>query len=132
MALEPNKKDISYQYGRLLAVFEKLERDTYDEGERKEPTAIRLQTVFAKRPMHYTQIISQHLKKAYYRKIKPSHRVFYEMLIEDILGKISECPGSEREKPLNGSYLFGYYLQKSELYRSKNKETNQEEELCAS
>ena len=28
MALEPNKKDISYQYGRLLAVLEKIERDT--------------------------------------------------------------------------------------------------------
>ena len=28
MALEPQKKDVSYQYGRLLAVFEKLRRDS--------------------------------------------------------------------------------------------------------
>ena len=51
MALEADKKDISYQYGRLLAVFEKIERDTY---------------------------------------------------------------------------LFGYYLQKNELYRSKTEDRNQE------
>ena len=41
MALEPQKKDVSYQYGRLLAVFEKLERDTYDPNEQREPNAIR-------------------------------------------------------------------------------------------
>ena len=36
MALEPEKKDLSYQYGRLLAVFEKIERDTYDNKEHQK------------------------------------------------------------------------------------------------
>ena len=51
MALEPEKKDRSYQFGRLLAVMEKAERDTYDSGEGREPNAIRLQSIFCQRPM---------------------------------------------------------------------------------
>lgn len=46
MSLDKEKKDRSYQFGRLLAVMEKVERDTYtDEG--REPNAIRMQSVFA-------------------------------------------------------------------------------------
>ena len=34
MSLDKEKKDRSYQFGRLLAVMEKVERDTYtDEAE---------------------------------------------------------------------------------------------------
>ena len=36
MALEKEKKDRSYQYGRLLAVLEKAERDTYGVDEDRE------------------------------------------------------------------------------------------------
>ena len=43
MALEPEKQDRSYQYGRLLAVLEKAERDTYSSDETREPNAIRMQ-----------------------------------------------------------------------------------------
>ena len=41
MALEPGKQDRSYQFGRLLAVMEKVERDTYTDNENREPNAIR-------------------------------------------------------------------------------------------
>ena len=82
MALEPQKKDVSYQYGRLLAVFEKLERDTYDPNEQREPNAIRMQSVFAKRPLYASRIIWEQLKKGVLpqtqarrqNKIRPHHR----------------------------------------------------------
>ena len=127
MALEPEKKDISYQYGRLLAVFEKIERDTYDSEERREPNAIRMQSVFTKRPLHTSRLILEQLKKAYYPKISPSSRTFYDRLISQIFEQISDCPYAEREVTLKDSYLFGYYLQRSALYTKKN-ETNQEED----
>lgn len=127
MALEPEKKDISYQYGRLLAVFEKIERDTYDSDERREPNAIRMQSVFTKRPLHTSRLILEQLKKAYYPKISPSSRTFYDRLISQIFEQISDCPYAEREVTLKDSYLFGYYLQRSALYTKKN-ETNQEED----
>lgn len=127
MALEPEKKDISYQYGRLLAVFEKIERDTYDSEEKREPNAIRMQSVFTKRPLHTSRLISEQLKKAYYPKISPSSRTFYDRLISQIFEQISDCPYAEREVTLKDSYLFGYYLQRSALY-TKNNETNREED----
>ena len=128
MALEPEKQDISYQYGRLLAVFEKIEKDTYD-NENRETTAIRMQAVFAKRPRYASRIIWEQLKKAYYPRLRASSKAYYDRLIGEIINEISECPGNAQESALQDTYLFGYYLQKNELYRSKTEETNQEEEV---
>ena len=128
MSLEPEKKDISYQYGRLLAVFEKIERDTYDKDEQREPNAIRMQSVFAKRPRYASRILWEHLKKAYYPHLKPWNRVKYDRLIGEIIEQISDLPQAEHEEALKDTYLFGYYLQKKALYTSDKTENSQEEE----
>lgn len=130
MALEPEKKDISYQYGRLLAVFEKIERDTYNKDESREPNAIRMQSVFANRPQYASCIIWEQLKKAYYPKLKPSARGYYDYLIGQIIAQISDFPNGEQNKTLRDTYLMGYYLQRNALYTSNtdNKENHQEEE----
>ena len=128
MSLEPEKKDISYQYGRLLAVFEKIERDTYDKDEQREPNAIRMQSVFAKRPRYASRILWEQLKKAYYPHLKPWNRVKYDRLIGEIIEQISDLPQAEHEEALKDTYLFGYYLQKKTLYTSDKTENSQEEE----
>ena len=128
MSLEPEKKDISYQYGRLLAVFEKIERDTYDKDEQREPNAIRMQSVFAKRPRYASRILWEQLKKAYYPHLKPWNRVKYDRLIGEIIEQISDLPQAEHEEALKDTYLFGYYLQKKALYTSDKTENSQEEE----
>lgn len=128
MSLEPEKKDISYQYGRLLAVFEKIERDTYDKDEQREPNAIRMQSVFAKRPRYASRILWEQLKKAYYPHLKPWNRVKYDRLIGEIIEQISNLPQAEHEEALKDTYLFGYYLQKKALYTSDKTENSQEEE----
>ena len=128
MALEPQKKDVSYQYGRLLAVFEKIERDTYEPNEQRETNAIRMQSVFAKRPLYASRIIWEQLKKAYYPKLKPGVRTKYDRIIEQIIQEISSFPQAEQEEALKDTYLFGYYLQRSALYTSGKAENSQEEE----
>ena len=128
MSLEPEKKDISYQYGRLLAVFEKIEQDTYDKDEQREPNAIRMQSVFAKRPRYASRILWEQMKKAYYPHLKPWNRVKYDRLIGEIIEQISNLPQAEHEEALKDTYLFGYYLQKKALYTSDKTENSQEEE----
>lgn len=128
MSLEPEKKDISYQYGRLLAVFEKIEQDTYDKDEQREPNAIRMQSVFAKRPRYASRILLEQMKKAYYPRLKPWNRVKYDRLIGEIIEQISNLPQAEHEEALKDTYLFGYYLQKKALYTSDKTENSQEEE----
>lgn len=127
MALEPDKRDISYQYGRLLAVLEKIERDTYDREENREPNAMRMQPVYARRPQYAGRIIWEQLKKAYYPRLRPAARAFYDRLIGEIAEQISAFPAAEQNRPLGDTYLLGYYLQRSELYRPRTEEKKTEE-----
>jgi CRISPR-associated protein Csd1 len=127
MALEADKKDRSYQYGRLLAVLEKIERDTYDREENRETNAIRLQSVFVRRPAYATKIIIEQLKNGYYPKLKSSNRVYYDKLIGQIMEVISDFGEKDYNKALAESYLLGYYLQKNALYTRKEKEQEDNE-----
>ena len=127
MALEPEKKDISYQYGRLLAVLEKVERDTYDRDTEREPNAIRQQSVFCQRPMYAAANIEKQLERAYFPHVKPSGRVFYKNLIGQIMSQINTFPQNQWNTPLKETYLMGYYLQRSELYTKKENDMEEKE-----
>lgn len=119
MALEPERKDRSYQFGRLLAVMEKIERDTYDTGEGREPNAIRIQSVFCQRPMYAAGMLEKQLEKAYFSRLRPGSRIWYKHLMGQIMEIISTFPQEEWNKPLDDSYLMGYYLQRNALYTKK-------------
>ena len=123
MALEKEKKDRSYQYGRLLAVLEKAERDTYGVDEDREPNAIRMQSVFTQRPQYASRMIWEQVKRGYYRRLSIGQRTYYEKLIGQIMEQISEYE-DEANKPLEDTYLLGYYLQKNEMYTVRNKDQN--------
>lgn len=128
MALEPEKKDRSYQFGRLLAVMEKAERDTYDSSEGREPNAIRLQSIFCQRPMSTANNLEKQLEKAYFPRLKPGSRIWYKNLMGQIMGIISEFPQEDWNKPLDATYLMGYYLQRSALYTKKTDNEMEENE----
>lgn len=51
--LDKTSTDRSYLFGRLLAVADKLERDTFDMGEDRVTNAKRLWNMFSVRP-YYT------------------------------------------------------------------------------
>jgi CRISPR-associated protein Csd1 len=129
MSLEKDKMDISYQYGRLLAVLEKAEQETYEPGKERETNAIRMQEAFCQRPLATFQIIIKQLKAAYYPKLKLRQR-YFEILIEEIVSKISEISGGNDtllNRPLSDMFVIGYYLQKNEFYKGKNNVENTEE-----
>lgn len=128
MALEPEKKNRSYQFGRLLAVLEKAERGAFDNSEKREPNAIRMWSLFVKRPMYATTVIIEQLKNAYYPRLEPGKRGYYDKLIEGIMRVISEFPESEIGKSLGEEYLMGYYLQKDALYPKKNNDNDDNNE----
>lgn len=119
MALKPDKPDLSYQYGRLLAVLEKAEMDTYEPGNNRETNAIRMQAVFVQRPQYATARILEQVKKAYFPRLKPSSKLYYERLIGDIYEMIDAFPEEEQNRSLQDSYLMGYYLQRNELWKPK-------------
>ena len=120
MALEPERLDRSYQFGRLLAVMEKAERDTYDSKDSREPNAIRMQSIFCQRPMYAANHLEKQLERAYFPRLTPGVRIWYKNLIGQIMQIISTFPQQEWDRPLDDSYLMGYYLQRSALYTKKN------------
>lgn len=126
MALEPEKRDRSYQFGRLLAVLEKAERDTYDKDEKRETNAIRLQPMFVRRPGTTAKAVLEQVKNAYYPRLSVKSRNFYEILIGQIMEQISECTEEKYDSPLTETYLLGYYLQKNALYTKKQDDTEVE------
>lgn len=126
MALEPQNRDRSYQFGRLLAVLEKAEKDAYREGESRETNAIRMQNVFVQRPGYAAKIIIDQLKNAYYPNLKPWQKTYYEKLIGEIMQIISEAGEEEYNKPLKETYIMGYYLQKNALYMKKDNSEGEE------
>ncbi len=121
LALDPNKADRSYQFGRLLAVLEKAERDTYSKEETREPNAIRLQSVYCRRPLTIAGEIQKQLERAYFPRLKPEFRAYFKNLIAEIVEKISASPEREWNAPLKETYLMGYYLQRKDLYTKKEK-----------
>lgn len=127
MALEPNKNDRSYQFGRLLAVMEKVERDTFDSGESREPNAIRMQSVFCRRPMYAAGLLEKHLEQAYFPRLSAPLRGWYKSMIAQIMEMISQYPQESWNLPLEDTYLMGYYLQRNALYTKNTKNTEEDE-----
>lgn len=123
LALDVKNDNRSYLWGRLLAIAEKVERDTYSEGEGREPNAIKMQSVFSQRPSYAWGIIHKSLEP-YFRRLKPSLRAWYKSQIAEILDRFDASDYSSPKK-LDDIYLLGYYHQRSSLYTKK--ETTKEE-----
>ncbi len=127
MSLEKDKKDRSYQFGRLLAVLDKIEADVLrDREEERETSALRLQSVFVQRPAYAAKIIMDGLKTAYYPRLSAGIRSYYEAIIGGIFENLSQF-SDDYNKPLTETYLLGYYLQRNEMF--KKKETKESTEV---
>lgn len=126
MSLESDRKDRSYQYGRLIAILEKIEKDTYKRGEERESNIIRRLSTFIKTPLKVSADIMTQLKSAYYPQLSSPSRTFYDKLIGEIMEIIDQL--GDKDKPLSETYIIGYYLQQKELYKSNKNNTNNTEE----
>lgn len=129
MALEPDKQNRSYQYGRLLAVMEKAEQDTYEKDKKRETNAERMMMMFRQRPQYTTVKVIEQLRSAYWKQLELYQRVAYDKLMREIFENLSAYSDAEQNKPLDDTYLMGYYLQRNEFFKSrKNNESDEEEE----
>jgi CRISPR-associated protein Csd1 len=127
MKLDAENRDRSYLFGRLLAVYEYVERCTYEKGEGREPNAIRLQSAYVNHPMQ-TRMILEDAVKPYFQKMTPTSREHYRRLISDITLQIAEEDQNKLNQRLGETYLLGYYLQRAEFYKNKEKKEEQKNE----
>ena len=133
----------SYLYGRLLAVYEKLEQDSMKkkdmnkeekkDAELKRATnAERLWNAYTKRPARMQTILEGKLKPYQIRLKKNNYGAAkkYEILITQLMTKLSEVPNFKLDmnKELDEDFIFGYYHQKQEFYQKKEDKQVQEDQ----
>lgn len=130
--LELDKQERSYLYGRLLAVYEKLEQDALrtnfsEDSENRITNAERLWTAYTKMPARTLQILEEKIRP-YKERLKKNHygnAIYYDKLTTTIMNQLGDLDNFtiEKNKPLNEEFIFGYYGQKQEFY--KKRETQQ-------
>lgn len=117
LELDLDNRDRSYLFGRLLAVLEQAERSTYDRDEGREPNAIRMQTVFAQRPLYAWRILDEALNP-YFARLSPGLRAYFKNIIGEITKKLP-MDDAKLGARLDDTYLLGYYLQRTAMLTKK-------------
>lgn len=114
VALDKNQKDRNYLYGRLLAVADRIEYRTYDDGDKARVTnAKRYMSTFSQRPFETWKVIEENIQP-YMNKLGIAERRFYENLLNDIY-ELFEIDSFKDNKKLDGLYLLGFHSQAYDL-----------------
>ncbi|MFF2017626.1 type I-C CRISPR-associated protein Cas8c/Csd1 [Paenibacillus sp. NPDC058177] len=123
MALETENTDRSYLFGRLLAIADVMERKALDADEKRSTNAIRYMNSFSRYPERTWGIIQSALQPHQARL--GSKVTYYSSLIDEVASKFTS--ETFNNTALTGKYLLGFYSQRHELYKGKDKgkETSQ-------
>lgn len=130
--LDIENLDRSYLFGRLLAIYDYLERSIYsktkDVSGEKLTNVDKYWTAYVNKPATTLVALSRSVKP-YENKLKvTSDKVglFYkaDQFRSEIVGKIDEnYRGTKQEnKPLEYNFIYGYYAQKRALFTKTDKE----------
>jgi CRISPR-associated protein Csd1 len=117
VALNEQRNDRDYLYGRLLAVADWVEESVLreqGEGKRSRPTnAMRLMSAFAQNPFRIWATITRQLSP-YEVKLDLKYPV-YKKLMTGITSQFKEGD-FEKTGRLDGSYLLGYHCQRQKFF----------------
>lgn len=135
--LDLKSKDRSYLYGRLLAVYDKIERDVLyskksaegteaskTSNEATRPTnAMKLWAAFIDRPslihLNLSKKIQPYMQSL--RNTRPGSAQYYEIELTKLMNAIQEVQQKGQRESLDENFLFGYYGQMQEFYKKKPK-----------
>lgn len=112
LSIEPNRTDRDYLYGRLLGAADKLEEYALykKDNDRVVTAAIRYMQAFVQRPFRTWQTIHGCLNP-YIQTVKGGF-AFNE--IQAVMNQFA-TGDYEKDAPLNGSYLIGYYHERAHI-----------------
>ena len=129
MAWKLDKRDRSFQYGRLLAVMERGEADYYYKTqEARQTNAIKFLSEYRQRPWFVFERVNAQLHQAYLGRIEPWQANRYERLVDEIVAILSEFPEDELKRPLDDIYLMGYELQRNAFFTKAENDDKEMEE----
>ena len=109
MALDCERNDRDYLYGRLLAIADKIESMTFERGENRQTNAMRYMNMFSQRPFKTWKIIAERLNP-YQAKLGGICGKYNDLLCE--VNSLFNDGNYEDDRRLDGRYLLGYYCQR--------------------
>jgi CRISPR-associated protein Csd1 len=130
MALERDRTNRNYLYGRLLAVADHLEsRALFVAGEKRESNAARFMQRFADRPFSTWRTIELSLVPSQQRlkANSPGLLALYDKEFKEIMGLFTSDEFTKDEK-LTGEFLLAYHTQRTALWTKQPKESDEETE----
>lgn len=131
--LDQDNMNRSYLYGRLLAVYDRIEstaqfagRGADDSQSGRSTNAQRLWTSFTATPSS-TNLLLRNKVQVYLnqiRKSRPGSASFLERILQDVVLKLEDALKNvdNPNAPLDESFLFGYYGQNQAFYKGKKGE----------
>ncbi len=115
-----------YLYGRLLAIADVAESETYDKTEARTTNARRYFNAFANRPYSTWRTIELKLDP-YLSKLSLGRRKRYEILMQEVYDMFDREDFMDNSK-LQPIFLHAYHCQVRELYKKKQMDTVESEE----
>lgn len=133
--LNRENTDRSYLFGRLLALFERMEAGTFGEKEERSTNAEKMWTSYTNHPATMMMRL-RNLLKPYERKMATSeqNRGLYFKLSRDIsevtnmLHDNYDMDSAEVNRPLDYGFIFGYEAQMRDIFTKRNKEKEEAKE----
>lgn len=130
--IDENNKDRSYLFGRLLAVYERIEKSVYDASENQErvSNAEKLWTSFTNHPSTIMQRLEEKTKP-YEKKLQMNElkKGLYLKIIKEkqnIINAIYENSNiNDVNKPLSYQFIFGYYAELNYIFTKKGEIENE-------
>ena len=121
MGLLREETDRSYLYGRLMALYHKLESDTFAENEqgKRVTNTERLMAMMVRNPAK-TIVTLEEKVRPYWKKLSPNLRVWYEKEKQQIYNLFGKDEFQDTHK-LSEMYLLGYNTELADLWSKKDK-----------
>lgn len=124
----------SFLYGRLMAIYEKIELDAMGHGsEGRVTNAEKLWSSMIFRPLQTAAILDRKImpyKSILKKKEKIGLVIKYEKALGEIYGllqDLNESRENRNKRVLNEDFVLGYYAQKEKNYEKKNEAKSKEE-----
>lgn len=130
MDINRDSKDISYNYGRWLAVAHEIERRAlWSADEKRETNALRLFTKYAEYPCKYMMIIKNKLR-VYEKKLGEKANCL-QMEGENISAKLMENPLEEVQsiRHLDGRMVLGFEAQMESFRNNGEKKDSRDKTM---
>ena len=119
MALDIKNTNQAYLCGRLFAVLERIQKQALGDLNRSVKDAY-FSSAASKPALVFPKLIS--LSQNHMKKLDDNSNIFYNILIEEIIGKLEGQFPETLTLTDQGKFMIGYYHQDQDFYTKKNKE----------